>query len=408
MMALLLVVVLEVAGLFLFNGFLNIPSESQRAAYIVFHCMVFSLLFGVSTTPFGGLLVAHEQFPFLSAIGISNYILKLLIAIIISTLYSDKLIVYGCLMTGLGILIGIVNITFCLWKYHNQMSFLRVCLADLRGIIGFAGWTLLDVVGSMANREGYAVMLNKFFGPVVNATFALSRQIEGHLYTVSSSVINTIKPQIMASQGANNQDRVFRLSLTAGKFGFIMMSFIAIPLYIMMPDILTLWLKNVPEGTVLFSRLLVAACMAEQMTRGLVYANQALGNIKWFSVVVSGIRMMALPLSVVALLFGCPAHIAIVIFVVCESLGSLSRVFILSRISDFKTSFFFSQVFLRVIPPFVVSFCLCQYLYQPGNGLMYMIGVSLITVGVYATAIYICGLTRYEKKSFFSLIPFHK
>lgn len=145
----------------------------------------------------------------------------------------------------------------------------------------FAGWTIIDVLGTIANRQGYAIMLNKFFGPVTNAAFALARQIEGQIYTISAAVIDTIKPQIMKSYGSNDRERMFKLSMTAGKFGFILMSFIAIPLIVMMPLILELWLKSVPESTVTFARLMVLACMSEQLTRGLVYACQAIGHIKW-------------------------------------------------------------------------------------------------------------------------------
>lgn len=407
-MATILVIIMEVSGIFFFGGFLNIPPESLWAAYMVFHCMVLSLFLGVSTSPFGGLLVAHEQFPFMSAIGITNSVLKLLIAIIISTLHSDKLLVYGFLMAGVSVFGTMCYIFFCFQKYSSQLSFSKVSFVEMHGVMGFAGWTLLDVTGSMLNRQGYAVMLNKFFGPVVNTTFALSRQIEGHLYTVSSSVIDTIRPQIMASQGADNPERVFSLSMTAGKIGFVMMSFIAIPLYVMMPDILDLWLTSVPEGTALFSRLLIIACMAEQMTRGLVYANQAIGNIKWFSIIVSGIRTMALPLSVIVLLCGKPAYWAIVIFMICEVTGSLSRVFVLSKIANFNPFPFFYQVLFKVLPPFIISFCICQFLYQPGNDILHMLYVALMTVCLYMCMLYFFGLTEYERRSIISIITFQK
>ena len=102
----------------------------------------------------------------------------------------------------------------------------------------------------------------------------------------------------------------------------------------MMPEVLDLWLKEYPEGTVLFSRLLLIACMANQLTMGLFYANQAIGDIKWFSIVVSTLRMLSLPVSWLFLRMGYPAYVAIVVFVVCESLGAFSRVLIMSKLNQ--------------------------------------------------------------------------
>ena len=114
----------------------------------------------------------------------------------------------------------------------------------MKEMTGFVGWTLMDVLGSVLNRQGYAILLNRFFGPVTNATFALARQLEGHMYNISASAVGTMKPQVMKSYGAGDQARMFRLSMTAGKFGCALMSIVSIPLIVMMPDVLSLWLKE--------------------------------------------------------------------------------------------------------------------------------------------------------------------
>lgn len=277
-------------------------------------------------------------------------------------------------------------------------------MSEMKDVTGFAGWTILDVLGTIATRQGYAILLNAFFGTVVNAVFALARQIEGHLYTISASVINTMKPQIMKSQGSGETARMFRLSMTAGKFGFSMMSLVAIPLLVMMPEILSLWLKEVPEGTVLFSRLMIIACMFEQLTHGLVYANQAVGNIKWFSIIISSLRISALPISWLFFHFGSPAYIAIIVFLICETLGSFSRVYILSRISDFNASSFVKAVLLQLLPPFIISFVVCVIGYHYCRGIWGMLLVCFITVLVYGVMMLKIGLTPDERKSVYEIV----
>lgn len=402
--SLALATVLFLLGFFLFDGFLKIPTDRIETARWLYYLMIFGLFLQISVTPFNAMIAAHERFVFISGVQILDSLCKLGIAFIISSTSWDKLLLYGILMVGITVINVLCYVVYSWINYHEKMSFHRAKVVEMKEMTGFAGWTLLDVLGTIATRQGYAILLNSFFGTVANAVFALARQIEGHMYTISASVINTMKPQIMKSQGAGDSTRMFRLSLTAGKFGFSMMSLVAIPLIVMMPEVLTLWLKEVPEGTVLFARLMVIACMFEQLTRGLVYANQAVGNIKWFSIIISTIRILALPISWLFFHFGAPSYVAIVVFLICETLGSFSRVLILSRISDFEASSFVKTVFLQLLPPFFISFGVCVATYHFFSGVWGMLIVCMITVLVYGITLLLMGLTVEEKQSIYGII----
>ena len=402
--AIILVGGLILIGFFLFDGFLKIPPERIPAARILYYVMALGLFLNISVTPFNAMIAAHERFVYISFVQILDSLCKLGIAFVVTATSFDKLLLYGILMFGIIVLNVLCYVVFATVKYREKLSLRRAAIKDMKEVTGFAGWTLLDVFGSVATRQGYAILLNTFFGTIVNAVYALARQIEGHMYTISASVINTMKPQIMKSQGTGETKRMFRLSLTAGKFGFSMMSLVAIPLMVMMPEVLTLWLKEVPEGTVLFSRLMVAACMSEQLTRGLVYANQAVGNIKWFSITISIIRVLALPISWVFFHFGAPPYVAILVFFVCESLGSFSRAYILSRISDFRVSSFVKMVLLQLLPPFIISFGICELSYLFLKGIWGMLLVCIITVVVYGLTMLLMGLTTEEKNSIYGIL----
>lgn len=396
--ALAIAFIFEVLAFFLFDGFLNIPADRMRTAEIIYHAMVFSVFLRITDTPFKALINSHEKFWFTSFIGIVDAVCKLLIAIVITYWFSDKLLVYGLLMAFITVINFVSYLGYCYLRYPQYLSYRRTPFHEIKDMTGFAGWTLLDALASILNRQGYAVMINKFFGPIMNTTYGLARQVDEHLYHLSSSVTVSMKPQIMKSQGAGDQDRMFRLSLTAGKFGFSMMAFVTIPLFVMMQDALVIWLKDVPEGTALFARLLVAACMIEQLTRGLVYANQAVGNIKWFSIIVSGIRMLALPVSVGFLLAGSPAYVAIVMYLVFESLASLSRVIVLSRISDFKVMSFVKEVFLMILPPFFIALSVSYLMYiHFSHSIPALLLMAAVSALLYGGLLYFFGLTKVER-----------
>lgn len=393
-----LAIAIEIIGTFLFKGYFNIPIERIHASKIVYHTVTVTLFLNIFLSPFRALIAAYEQFWYTSLIAFMNSALKLMIAVAITYWFSDKLIAYGMLLLLITVLDVFFIVGFAYYHHSSVISIKPGKLWEVKSITSFVGWTMLDVLGSTLNRQGYAVILNRFFGPVVNTTFALSRQIEGQLYAVSSSAIGTVTPQIMKSYGAGDTERMFRLSLTAGKFGFAMISLIAIPLIVMMPEVLNLWLKQYPEDTVLFSRLMIIACMLSQLTMGLVSANQAMGNIKWFSIVVSTSRFLALPISWICLKIGMPAYVAIIVFLLCEVIGSLARAIILSKISDFRVVSFFKSVLLKMLPPVILAIGINTLLYSLFPHTVWnMLLIFVLTSTVYALSIYMFGVTVEEK-----------
>lgn len=400
LMAAGLVLVLEIVSLFVFDGYLKIAPDRIPTAKWIYQCMLVSLFLSITVTPFVSMQISHENFIYVSLVYILDALCKLGIAIIITQYNQDKLLLYGILMMLITLLNVLCFVVYSLVCYRKQISIKIIPMKELKSVSGFAGWTMLDSLGATLSRQGYSVLLNRFFGTSVNAVFALARQVETPVYVISSSIIESMKPQIMKSYGMGDAKKMMRLSLTAGKFGFAMMSLLTVPLLIMMPEVLDLWLVEYPEGTVLFSRLLLIACMANQLTMGLFYANQAIGDIKWFSIVVSTLRMLSLPISWIFLKLGYPAYVAIVVFVVCESLGAFSRVIILSRLSDeLNVMDFLKSILLRVLPPFLLGLGICRVLYRYVNSLWGLLLVATVTVTVYALAMFFFGLDEDERKA---------
>ena len=403
-LAFLFFIILEIAGLFLFDGILNIAENRIDAAKWVYHCMTFSMFMDITITPFMALIIAHEKFIYTAFITILDSLLKLSIAFIIKNVLSDKLIVYAILMSLIVATHAFLYIIYVFYKYKNEISFSRPKVSGIKSVTGFAGWTVLDVLGSIATRQGYAIILNRFFGTIINAAFAISRQIEGHIFTISASVIDTMKPQIMKSYGAGNLKRMFRLSMTAGKFGFSMMSIIAIPLIVMMPSVLNLWLVEVPEYTVNISRIIVFASLGEQITRGLVHACQATGNIKKFSLYVSIARISALPLSVLMLILGQPLMTVFYVFLACELLGSALRIVIMHSISSFEYKDFFKSVIYKIFIPFFLASLVCVLIYNYKDNIYWIIINGVVTACVYISFFYLFGLTSEEKKDIVKIL----
>ncbi|MBQ8969414.1 MAG: hypothetical protein IJ064_06760 [Bacteroidaceae bacterium] len=399
-----LAVLLELIGIFLFDGFLNIPPDRVGASIIVFHCMVMTLFINVIATPFRAMVIANEQFWLIAIAGILDSALKLMIAFIVLYSLMDKLVLYGIFMAFISFVPLSCFSMYSLMRYREITSLQLVGFRRIKDMIHFAGWTLLDVFGAVANRQGYALMFNKFFGPSTNAVFALSSHVESPLFLVSASAINSIKPQILKSYGSGDLDKTMRLSMTAGKIGFSLMAMLAIPICVMLPDILKIWLGEYPPDTVFFARMMIIASLCSQLTIGLISANQAIGNIKWFSIIVSCLRMSALPVSIALLLLGASASMAMVVYMLAESFASVCRVIIMRRIADLKVRFFVKNVVVQILPPCLLSAGICLLVYHDLNSVWGILINVMITALVYAYLIYSIGLTSEEKNGIKSII----
>ena len=122
------------------------------------------------------------------------------------------------------------------------------------------------------------IILNIFGGTVVNAAFGIANQVNGQMNYFSTSLLQAIEPQIMKSEGAGDRDRMLRLSILTCKLSFFLISFFSIPIIIKLPYILELWLKNVPDYTVIFCRIILFATIISQSTLGLqsgIYAKRS-------------------------------------------------------------------------------------------------------------------------------------
>ncbi len=396
-MAVLLSIILELIGGWLFGGFLNIPYLRLSAAKIVYHCLVVTLSTSIIATPFRAVLIAHERFSLIAIIGVLESLLKLSVAIAVFYAVIDKLVLYGVLMAMVSIIILLCFVLASYKSYRGLVNCKLATIREIKNIAHFAGWTILDVFGAVANRQGYAIMLNKFFGPSVNAVFALAQHVESPLFSMSASAINSIKPQILKSYGERDFKRTIRLAFTAGKIGFSLMALLAIPLFVMLPDVLTLWLGNYPIDTVFYARMMILACLMNQLSLGLITANQAFGKIKWFSIVVSSVRMSALPISIVFLLLGSPARVTMIIYVACESLASVSRVVVMNRMVGMSALSFVRDVIIRVFPSVFVSSLLCVLFYKLSSNIWSMIATTCISAMSYCFCLYLFGLTEFEK-----------
>lgn len=279
--ALLMVVVFAVLFLFLFNGILNISPERVGAAKIVYLCLVVSTFISIITVPYDASINAHEDLLTYSIIGIIDVFLKLGVAIAIVHTSMDKLVLYAVLMMIVPIATYVMMKIWCKSHYEECVISIKQYYDKglARQMISFSGWSLLGTTSNLVGNYGSSIVLNHFFGTVLNAVMGIANQFQGMLLVLSSGMLRSINPVIYKS-GENNPERLMYYSFMGCKYSFLLLAVFAIPVMAEAPFILHIWLEDVPEWAVLFVRLQLFRCLLEQLSTTFNKSLESVGKIK--------------------------------------------------------------------------------------------------------------------------------
>lgn len=402
----IIVISIELAGIALLNGFLNIPPDRIPAAKTIYHFMSVTIFFTVAAAPFNALLMAYEDMIWVAIISIIETLLKLFIAFLLLYVKGDKLIVYGILTAGISLVLFILFFAVCYNKYKECRASRpeNVDLKLMKELSGFAGWNLFGTVCFLARTQGTAVMLNLFFGTLVNAAYGIANQVSAQFNFFSATLLRAMNPQIMKSEGANDRKRMLRIAMMASKFGFFLIAIFAIPCIFEMKAILTVWLKQVPDYTVVFCNLTLITVLVNQLTIGVQSAVQATGQIKLYQVVVGSIILFTLPLGYLLLKLGYAPYFVLIAASITELTGCILRLYFLKRITGLPLSDHIDRVFSKEIIPVVISIVTCLAITYFFSG-SYRFLVTIAASGLmFIVAIYFTGLCADERLMMNSLI----
>jgi len=401
--ALLVVLLLEFAGYFLFNGILVIPVERIEAAKLVFHFLVASTFFTILSVPYDAVINAHENMFLVAILGILEAIIKLGIAFYITYSISDKLIVYGLCMALLTILILVLKQFYCRITYDevriNIKSYYDKKL--FQEMTSFAGWSFLGSTSSMLSFYGQGLVLNMFFGTVVNAAQGVAAQVGGQLSSFSGTMLKALNPLIAKSEGSGNRNLMFKATFIGSKVAFFLLMILSIPVIIEMPIIFKFWLKEVPEYTIIFCRLLLIKLLLDQINVNLTTLIAAVGKIKKYQTIVSIVYILPIIFAVIGFKIGFPPYSIYIIFIVFSIVAGFTNIYFSKNVANLPVNLFFKEVIVRIVLTFIISLSISALpLFMVNEGLVRIFIVFSVSFISSILAIWHVGLTISEKVFF--------
>jgi O-antigen/teichoic acid export membrane protein len=392
-------------------GVLNIESGREFAAVVVYLSATLMLMLSFITAPFRALFIARENIVYISIIDVLDGVLKLLIAIFLLHVSSyDTLITYSVLLIGIGLFNLLAFAVYAL-RHFEECHLPRWHEWDKQFIFdlsSFAGWTIYSTGCIIARTQGIAIILNRIFGSVINAAYGIAQQVTGAINFVAQSVLNAMSPQIVKAEGSNERERMIRLSELASKYATLLMAIIVIPLVFEMPQILRFWLQDIPDNTVMFCRFVLLAAVCDQMTIGLGIANQAIGKIRNYSLVINTIKVLTLPAAWLCLHMGLPVVSTMYCYLLAEIICALARLPFLKVTAGLFIKSFVLNVFVRILPT-LVAVTACSYAIIKFIDMPYRFLITIL-VGVLVGSIttFLLSMSDAERRTALNMLCFKK
>lgn len=397
--AIIVVGVMEIIGVWYLNNFLNIPAERLNAAHWVLQCTIISTLFTIMQVPYNAMIIAREDMGVYAYISIIEVIFKLIACYLLFIKYADKLKLYSVVMMVVTIIIVLIYKIYCIRNYEECKWCKIKNLPLLKQMAGFTSWNLLGEVAWAFNGQVVNIVLNFFFGPVVNAAAGISVQVNAAVSKFVSNFQMAVNPQIIKSYASNEIEEMKKLLFHSTKLSYYLLLALSLPIVIEMEFILELWLVKVPQYTVGFCQLGLICSLVSTVSNLFSQVVRASGEIRNYQIVVSCVAFSAFPLSCLALMLGASPYSTIVINIFISAFLIYIRIRLTKKIMNITMWMFFTNVLYPIVMVSIVTVGISFLLdiFIKGRMLNFLV-VTPTSFFVVCIVSYGIGMDKKEKK----------
>lgn len=404
-LAIIIIILLETVGLWYLNAKMEIPIDREIAANWIFQFSIISLVFVILQVPYSAAILAYERMDFYAIVSVVDVSLKLLIAIIIPNLKGDSLITYGLLLTIIGILNFILYYAYCKHNFTHLKLNRSFDKHLFKTMFSFSGWNLFGTFAYMIKGQGINVLLNSFFGAIVNAANGIATQVSSAIQLFAINLTLAFKPQLTHSYAQGDYKRVESLMFSMSKISFLLVAIISLPLMIDLEYILGLWLgPNIPDHTIIFTRLVVITMMISVLNTPITQVIHATGKMRKYQLTTSFVICSILPISYIFLRLGFAAKFVFYIGIAITIINQIACAWVLRGVFSYNISTYIRNVILGcclIIPaPLLVSNYILHNLPDGIIRFIIIFATSTILMGISAIAL----LSRTEKSMLLSFV----
>lgn len=284
---LILAILLETVGLWFVYNKLVIPPDRLNAAVIAYHISVLTSVIGITQIPYTSLIMAHERMDIYAYVSIFEALSKLLVVYLLSLTNYDKLIVYAVLIAIVQLVVAFAYWLFAVRHFNESQLGLIFDKGIFKSLIGFSGWNVMANLSETLKLQGYLVLLNLFFQPVVVAAQTIGNQVAGAMMQFINNFRTAINPQIIKLYAAGEYEESKRLTMSTTVLVFDLVLLLGLPTIFVMGTIMDIWLVEVPAYAVVFTQYIIAQRILSTFDAAFYIPMMAEGKIKTNSILAS-------------------------------------------------------------------------------------------------------------------------
>ncbi len=404
-LALLVVIIAEPAGLWFIENEMTIDPARIPAARWVLHFSLLAFVINLMSVPQMASITAHEKMSAYAWIGLLDGLLRLAVAFMIMKSPIDRLVYYAALMASVVLVVRAAYGLYCRMNFPECRYRPVFDRPLIREMFSFAGWNFIGVTSGVLRDQGGNILVNLFSGTAVNAARGVAAQLNGAVQGFVTNFMTAVNPQITKSYAAGDRDYLFPLLRRSSKMSFFLLLMIALPVLFNTEFLLGLWLKEVPEHTVLFVQLFLVFALSESISNPLITAMLATGKIRDYQLAVGGLQLMNLPVSYLFLKLGAIPEVTVVVAIVISQLCFFLRLSMLRRMMGLDVWKYIYDVYFRVLAvaaaAVAVPLLVCGMIPEGFAGFCLCVALCAACAGVSA---FLLGFNRSERHEIMKFI----
>lgn len=404
LLAVVFVIAVELVGWWFFEYKINIDPSRLFAAKWVFQLSVLSAVVSMLTTPYDAVIIAHEKMDFYAIMAVVEGILRLVIVFLLAYFSFDKLIFYACLQLAVSLLIRFVNAMYC--KRRFPESHYKRCWDKglFKEMSVFAGWNFLGNIAFTLTDSGLNMVLNIFGGPAVNAARGIAYQVKSATMRFMDAMTTVVSPYNTKLYAAGEKDKFFDMLHLSSKIYFMVQLCLVVPLTYITRDVLFVWLKQVPEYSVVFTQLVLLHTLLRAVHYPINNLFKSVGDLKAFQITEGIVLSLPLLVSYFALRAGYPYYTLFIFVIVFEIINFAIIVLIARRVAGLSVR----QYMIRTVIPCVICFGICVLGYFiksiVGENAWVSLGIAIAALIISLVVMFFIGLSSTERKQIISIV----
>ena len=401
LLALIIIIPTEIIGTWYLHNKMVIPEGRMFAAEWIFQLSLITFVLHIIQVPYSAAVMAHERMNFYAIVSVLNVFINLGAVFVIPLLKGDALILYGILTTFVALFTLLTYILYAKKHFKEITIEKKFYHTTFKEMLSFSGWNIFGTLGQMMKNQGVNLILNFFFGPVVNAARGIANQVNSGLQNFVSNITIPVRPQVVQSYSKGDVQRSLNLTYTISKLSCFLLLTMSLPILLEVDYVLQIWLgDNIPQYTAAFIIIIILNSFLNNLNAAISGIVHATGKMRTYQLCGGTISLVSVIIVYIAMLIWRTPTFALIVLMIMDLVREIAALFILkSIVKEFSLKTYVYKVAIplffigtmAMIPPIGLH-------YYMSEGLTRFCVVSITSIATTCGCIYYAGLDSSEKR----------